>query len=239
MVPRLIFRVGLDIYTNESQYTLRGVTEPGATVTVNGSDVVVSPEGEFSYDTELQADEQTLRVVATLAGAQHTLEQRVVLDTTPPGIGFSSAPSDGGVVRGTVTLRFSRGSEPAEGVLQVTRDDGVTWEDILRIPPESSVLQDFFWDSTAPVSESGPLEDGSYKFRVMAWDRAGNVGFSGIRIWIVQNTPPPAPRDLTAAGGVDTIHLSWLANVEPVSWYRVYRSVLPRAVCSCGRDIRG
>ena len=111
--------------------------------------------------------------------------------------------------------------------MQVTRDDGVTWEDILQIPPEFSVLQDFFWDSTAPVGESGPLEDGSYKFRVMARDRAGNVGFSGIRIWIVQNTPPPAPRDLAAVGGVDTIHLSWLANVEPVSWYRVYRSVLP------------
>lgn len=225
--PALTLEGWLDVYTNVSQYTLRGVTEPGATVRVNGIAVEVGPDGAFSYSTELQPGEQVFTVVATLAGAQHTLSQRVVLDTTAPSIGFSTAPSDGAVVRGTVTLRFSRSSDFAGGALQVTRDDGATWEDILFIPPESSVLQDFLWDSTAPIGESGPLADGPYKFRAMAWDRAGNIGVSQTRIWTIQNTPPTAPRNVTAVGEVDTIVVSWLANVEPVSWYRVYRSILP------------
>ena len=51
--PELELERGIYTATNNSTYTLKGQTEPGATVTVNGASADVDAEGVFSYDLTL------------------------------------------------------------------------------------------------------------------------------------------------------------------------------------------
>ncbi|KJS70576.1 MAG: hypothetical protein JL56_16630 [Desulfotomaculum sp. BICA1-6] len=235
--PALSLDGGLDIYTNNESYTLVGHTEPGATVTVNTEPVTVDTNGSFSYSATLVEGKNTFTVAAAKDSLSHSQRQRVTLDTQVPTVS-SASPSENTVISGTSRHASFSASDIGTGivrrVLQVSRDDGVSWSDVYDFTTEPSY---FYWDTTAPVGEEGPLADGPYKFRALVWDKAGNVSNgTPVRVWIVDNTPPAPPRNLVAAAsteqdGAGQITLTWLANTEPdldsYSPYRVYRATTP------------
>lgn len=72
--------------------TVRGTTEPGATVRISGWEVEVASDGSFSLDAELKDDRNEIKVVAQKSGQKTTqsltIEKNVdtpVLEPVEPG----------------------------------------------------------------------------------------------------------------------------------------------------------
>ena len=115
-------------------------------------------------------------------------------------------------------------------VLQVKRSKELPWKILLKYHPTDKCLSGYYikcwrWRS---------LEDGAYKFRLLVWDRAGNVaGEDLVRIWTIDSTRPEPPTNLTAAEETGKITLSWEASISPdlktSSQYKLYRSTKPEA----------
>lgn len=63
---------------NQREVQITGLTETGATVTVNGRLVMVKNDGTFTYSLPLNAGENLLKIVATdMASNQTTIERKV------------------------------------------------------------------------------------------------------------------------------------------------------------------
>jgi fibronectin type 3 domain-containing protein len=237
--PELELERGIYTATNNSTYTLKGQTEPGATVTVNGASADVDAEGVFSYDLTLIEGSNIITVAATDGTGTHTKKQTVILDTQIPTIYFFT-PGNNTTIGGSnvsidVEARDGSNSKIELIDIQVSPDDGVNWYSIGTLTKDQLYHSSYYssgtyeWDSTAEIEVYGKLSDGSYKFRAIAHDRAGNVSDgSTVRIWILDNTPPAPPANVTATGAADKITLTWAANVETdlhsSDRYRIYRS---------------
>ncbi|MFZ3171039.1 MAG: fibronectin type III domain-containing protein [Carboxydocellales bacterium] len=254
--PPLSLNGGPEVSTTVIPYNLTGTTEPGATVTVNSIAVAVDEAGRFSYEVTLNSATTTLTVAATNSAGTHTSVQKVNLDTTAPYV-FSLQPQDTQndypIMQGTRNeLRAAATDYSGAGVsridLQMSFDDGQTWEVIGSLPsdklyssswdyydPVAGTYQPswsgtYYWDSTVSVGVYGPPADTSYKFRAIAYDKAGTPSNgTPVRIWKINNNPPAAPANLTAVSTMDKVTLSWSANSDPdlnsYNPYRIYRSV--------------
>jgi hypothetical protein len=79
-----------------------------------------------------------------------------------------------------------------------------------------------FQPCTSPQTYTG-LADGSYLFTVRATNGLGNVSDSA-RAWIVDTTPPAAPRGVSTAFGAGWIGIAWRKNTEiDLSGYGLWR----------------
>jgi fibronectin type 3 domain-containing protein len=227
--PPLTLNGGTTAYTNSSSYALTGQTDPSAALTVNGNTVTVNSDGSFSYSAALTGSQTTFTVIATLGGSSHTLQQQVTLDTSIPTCSYWY-PSDSTVVFGhkvQISANFyDSGTGIASTVLQVSRDDGITWINLQPTPASAGEVNYFYWDTTSPVGTSkSPLADGSYKFRLAGYDYAGNAGYSSVHVWTIDNTPPAVPQGISAVATLGKVTLTWTANSEPdLDGYNVYRS---------------
>ncbi|MBU7005798.1 fibronectin type III domain-containing protein [Phosphitispora fastidiosa] len=255
--PALILNGGPEVATTGSPYNLTGTTEPGATVTVNGSDVPVDEAGQFSYDVTLDSAVTTLTVAATNSAGTHTSVQKVNLDSTAPYV-FSLEPQDTvndyPLLKGTQSKLTAKATDySGSGVsridFQMSFNDGQTWDVIGSLPADkmwsyswdyydpvtgtyqTSWTGNYYWDSTVSVGVYGPPADTSYKFRAVAYDKAGTPSNgTPVRIWKINNTPPAAPANLIAIPTMEKVTLSWSANPETdlaSTPYKIYRSVTP------------
>lgn len=226
--PEIILDEGYNVYTNNSGYVLRGTTVPGAIVTVNGEAVLVDEDGKFSYNSVLTVIDNSFTIMSKKDGITHTVKQRVVYDTQVPTINqFSPYYSTYfGPDTARISISTSDNNYIHRQVLQVKRSEELPWEDIIEIPSGQTSV---YLDITSNVGDGGPLEDGAYKFRLLVWDRAGNVaGEDLVRIWTIDSTRPEPPTNLTAAEETGKITLSWEASISPdlktSSQYKLYRS---------------
>ena len=244
--PEIDFEQGVTVFTNNSAYTLRGTTEPGALVTVNGTSVNVGSAGSFEYSAVLNQSETTFTVTAAREGVSHTKRQKVIYDTALP-TGSINYPYDNGTVSGSINITASCYDSSSGGgmsgvgrvMLQVELSEN-NWVDVVELIQTGSGTSSSFsvaWDSREPVG-GAVLRDGGYKFRLMIFDRAGNSNVSAVRTWRLDNTPPMTPTGLYAEdpGGdqskVDQVILKWPNNPDLDELYTgepylVYRSETP------------
>jgi flagellar hook assembly protein FlgD len=80
-----------DLWINQKMLSVQGWVPPGTTLSVNGKEAAVDPEGEYSVDVLLQEGENILEFKASDAvGNLATTERRVFLKTRPPALSLSS-----------------------------------------------------------------------------------------------------------------------------------------------------
>jgi len=243
--PGIDFENGVTAFTNNKVYTLRGTTDPGAAVTVNGTPVDVDADGSFEFSAELSGINATFTVVATKDGVSHTKKQRVTFDNYPPTASITN-PANNSTVSGDVTIRASSNDNSTTGsgrsdidrvLLQIQAGEG-NWVDLAELFLYTSGSATYYtavWDSRAPVNGS-VLPDGVYyTFRVLAYDRAGNSVTSAPHYLRLDNTPPATPVGLyvedtgTDQTKVDQVILAWpnnpdLADLSTSEPYLIYRS---------------
>ncbi|HHW47974.1 MAG TPA: hypothetical protein GXX14_05070, partial [Clostridiaceae bacterium] len=169
----------------------------------------------------------------------HSQSIKLFKDTAIPYI-YSFTPNDNSILSGkqvsiTVEARDGNNSRIKLIEIQVSPDDEKNWytigsmsEDVLT---HSSYYSrgTYLWDSTAIIDGYGKLEDGSYKFRAIAHDRAGNISNgTPVRIWNLDNTAPAPPSGLKATSSLEKITITWDANTESDlasnNRYSIYRS---------------
>jgi len=224
--PEIRVDGGLDVITKNNPYTVTGQTTPGSTMVAGGTPVTVDAEGRFSFTVSLTEGYNSIEISATDAdNLTNTELLTVYLDTVPPTI-YSFTPYDNSVIGGKQAAIYGEAydntGEMGRLVFQISRDDGASWNDIGEITRSYGT---YYWDATADIGGMGPLTDGAYKFRMVAYDKAGNSSNSPVRIWTIDNTAPAAPSNLRATAEEDRIRLNWDSNTETdLSSYRVYRS---------------
>lgn len=248
--PALTLEGGQEVAATDSAYTLHGTTEPGAVVMVNSNPVAVDESGNFAYAVTLGASPTTLTVAATSAAGTHTLSQTVTLDNLVPLV-FTLNPDENTTLKGTSNQLYAAatdlsGSGIARIDFEVSTNDGQSWQVIGSLSSDKLNMStytywdstankyhpswsgNFYWDSTSGIGSSGPLADGAYKFRSVAYDKAGNCSDgTPVRIWKIDNNAPAAPTGLTATGAMEQVSLSWLPSPDTdlsSTPYRVYRS---------------
>lgn len=155
--------------TSNRTVTVSGTTDPGATVTVDGTAVSVSSRGSFSASYTLADGTHTFSVVATNgAGLTQTATRTVTVDTTAPALTLTS-PSSGLLTRDPV-VQVSGTTEPGATVVV----NGVS----------------------AAVSPSGTfsvalsLHEGADTISATATDAAGNQAQASVGVTL--DTTPPA-----------------------------------------------
>ncbi|MBM7573675.1 fibronectin type III domain-containing protein [Aquibacillus albus] len=241
--PSITLDNGTTFATNDSAYTLSGVTEAGAEVSINDETVVVDGNGNFSTDFTLSDGESEFLIEATNDGGTHKKNQTVYFEQDAPYI-YTFNPNDNTTLGGDpygvhFRVRDGESSGIDSVVFQVTTDDGATWDDIKTIE-EDQLSRYSYWDSSLGKSlpywrdtinwdttlNGQKLADGAYKFRLIAYDKAGNASNgSPVRIWTIDNTAPQAPSNLSASAGVDEVSLTWNRNSESdLDDYHIYRS---------------
>jgi fibronectin type 3 domain-containing protein len=243
--PELIVEGDQNAYSSQTAYTIKGRTNPGAALTVNGAAVTIDGEGRFEYPVTLTDAETSFTITAADSSGTNTLVHKVTMDTAVPTVTVLN-PSDNTIVSGkayTVTAHAndSTGSGVSAIVLEVSRDDGATWIEIGR-QDRTKLTQSSYWDASAQrylpywnaqfvwdttvAAGDSPLPDGAYKFRAVAYDMVDNASNGApVRIWGLDNTPPAAPAGLAVTAGVEQNTLSWNHNTETDrQYYRVYRS---------------
>ncbi|MGI6358056.1 MAG: hypothetical protein ACOX2K_05095 [Bacillota bacterium] len=239
--PALELEGGVHVPTNQAAYTLRGQTVAGATVVVNGQSVAVNPDGTFAQVVNLVSGSNAITAIASLGGQSHAKKQTVLLDSAAPSISSFSPGENARIGGSRVSIYVSVSDSGNSGVdyvdLEMTPDNEATWLRIGRWERDdldhysNGAYGYYYWDSTAAIADYGQLVDGSYKFRAIAYDRAGNASNGlPVRVWTVDNTPPAAPVNVQATGTADQITVTWGSSGESdlaSSPYRVYRSTSP------------
>lgn len=146
--------ISIDQYpllTNKTVFLLKGSTNPGATVNVNGKPAQVTTDGAFSAKVTLAEGSNFILIKSELSkGVESTTQIAVTLDTTPPEIMLPGTPE----LIGKQTYAFSGRVEPG----CVVKING----------KEAKVIYDIF-EGTADVSP------GKNIIKVEAVDPAGNV----------------------------------------------------------------
>lgn len=245
--PALTLIRGYTVYTNRSSYELTGKTDPGADVKVNGTAVSVQADGSFSHTAALTAGKQDFTVTATNAAGTNTLKQRVTLDQEKPVV-TSFTPADDSPISGPSNeLRVASTDQGVAGFgkieYQVSLTDGLSWQTFAvrddtgfnqtNQTAYSTIDTRYYWNAFDPVEGIGALPDGPYKFRVLVYDRAGNVSDGiPVRVWVVNNAPYGVvigkPADFKLENKIEEIKLTWLKNVDTYTKkYRIFRSESP------------
>jgi YD repeat-containing protein len=249
--PNLTLDAGLNVISNTNPYAVTGITDQGASVLVNGAAATVSQDGSFSCQVTLTEGANNIVISASNAYGIRTLQQSITLDSKPPLV-TTFNPVDNSTVGGhSVSLYASARDGTGSGVdhvgFQVSRDDGATWNDLGTLQNSQLTFSTYYdstygcclpyayghynWDTTVAAGVYGPLADGAYKFRAVAYDKAGNASDgTPVHVWIINNTPPAAPPNLTASSGIDQINLTWSTGYAAnLSSFNVYRSSTPGA----------
>jgi len=157
----------------QADVTISGMTEMGASVTVDGSAASVDPTGVWSMDVALSEGTNTLTVEATDAvGNTNTVLVHIVLDTTAPTLSIT-APADGAhVSEASVVVT---GTTEAGAMVYV---DGVLAETVSTTGWEAMVV----------------LAEGSNTVTVTAQDALGNS--ESMTLEVIYDPPYATPDDL-------------------------------------------
>lgn len=101
--------------TNNPSVTVRGTTDPGATVTIDGTPEPVSSTGAFSGTFSLPEGAHTFSVIATnAAGTTTTATVTIAVDTTAPALTVTAPANDATVIVPTVLVTGT--TEPGASV---------------------------------------------------------------------------------------------------------------------------
>ena len=207
-VPKLILTSPQDgSWTNISQVEVKGITEIGATVYVNG-EPVPTYSGRFASTLFLTEGENRISVDAVdRAGNVMPLTRTVVLDSVPPVLRIESPLGSGMVADRTLDIRG-------------TLDDGTISNIVvngLLVPVEGLRFQKSF-----------RLEEGLNIVTVEAWDRAQNYASRTFRITL--DTLPPMLQVIEPDGNIVTRQstLDMRGRVEPGVTFRITGS--PNAI---------
>jgi hypothetical protein len=153
--------------TNQPTITVRGETEPGATIRINENVVAVDPNGRFEVKVMLTEGENNISIVATDAAGNEVHAFRIVnLDSVPPTITIITPPN--GMVTNVGELDI-RGM--ANGATSV-KLNGIA----IKLLGETFVT----------TQKLGP---GVNTLLFEAWDNAGN--YASLQISVIQDSNPP------------------------------------------------
>jgi parallel beta-helix repeat protein len=153
---------------NRTRLVVRGATEPGAYVIVNGVPALVNPDGSFESELELSEGPNNLTVYSAdqyrnFAWANRT----IVVDTLPPAIAVLSP------LNGSLTNR------PRLTVAGQSEDGAAVLLDGVSLPADHG-------NFTASVN----LTEGPNRLVFWAVDAAGNRNSTALIVWL--DTVPPA-----------------------------------------------
>ncbi len=181
-VPKLILTSPAEgSWTNISQVEVKGITEIGATVYVNG-EPVPTYSGRFASTLFLTEGENRISVDAVdRAGNVMPLVRTVVLDSVPPVLRIESPLGSGMVADRTLDIR---------GSLDDTTISNIVVNGLL-VPVEGLRFHKSF-----------RLEEGLNLVMVEAWDRAQNYASRTFRITL--DTLPPMLQVIEPGGDVVT-----------------------------------
>ena len=168
-------------FTNITPVTLRGtVSDPNATVTVNGLSAFVSG-GTFNVQMPLIEGTNTLTAVAKNAGGnQATASIVVTLDTTPPHVSVTTPANNSTTTDSSISV---------SGIVN----------DIVVGTVNNQDAQVTVNGISAPVSNRSfsaanvPLNLGSNTIQIVARDRVGNGVTTNIVVTRVASNSPPLP----------------------------------------------
>src|SRR5437867_4000312 len=151
--------------TRQATVTVSGITEVGATMTVNGDPVPVNPNGSFSTVVSLAEGPNTITVVATdPQGNTAQVVKSVTLDTTAPSVAVMS-PLDGVRVNTTVVHVSGTASDVGSGLA------GLSVNGVLLAPSGA-------WNADIPFA------DGTHTITATAEDLAGNTAMRTLTVTI-------------------------------------------------------
>lgn len=163
-----VISVELPALAGSTPLVLTGSTEPGATLTLNGSPLTVGSDGSFSASVALAEGANALLFVATdAAGNRATRSGTVVLDSTSPTVSIAS-PAAGALLT-TRVVTVSGTTEPL-AMVSVNGVGGAA-------------------DGTGSFSVQIGLPEGATSITVVATDAAGHVGSASVSV-TVDTTPP-------------------------------------------------
>jgi uncharacterized protein YfaP (DUF2135 family) len=160
---------------NTTPVKVEGKTDPGALLTlsaqgVDNEVVFVNATGAFEFDLNLTEGENELSLEATdKAGNEASKSLTVVLDTVAPPLTILSPP-EGLVTNSSQVLVTGR-----------TEGDGKATVTINGLPMDL--------DDNGTFSQPFQLSDGTYNFKVVAKDKAGNTVVAERNV-TVDTTPP-------------------------------------------------
>ena len=183
--PDLVITSPSTDLTRQSQVTVAGWTEVGATVTVNGGPVAVAGDGTFSIPVPLVEGANTILVTATDPSANsRSATISITMDSTPPSLSVTG-PTAGAWINTNVVRVTGTASDTGSSLAQISVDG------VVLIP-------------TSPWTANLAMLDGAHTITVTATDRAGNTATSTVTI-TVDTVPPPLSlssptTDLTTAG---------------------------------------
>ena len=116
-------------------------------------------------------------------------------------------------------------------LIEYSKDDGVTFKTLYdgtlnyyyKWNERYYYYKDFSWNTLGDLPENR-FADSSYIIRLTVFDLANNQGVM-TRNYVVDNTPPPAPTNVTAIGSTNMVTLKWdpiLEDVDAVNTYKIY-----------------
>ncbi len=193
-----------DLVTTDPLLTIVGRSEPGASVTINGVAITLSPTGDFNHTLDLLSGTNTITFIATDdLGNSRTLTILAVLDNTPPPVTFDHK---GKWETNTSSFVIS-GQKEVNATIYVDGDH-----------PE------FFSSSTFSVTVE--LEEGLNSIFVFSEDSVGN-NWNQTLVILLDTTPPTLtvrglPEFTSSAllnleGNVDDEGASVTVNGQPIT----------------------
>jgi len=91
--PPVLFLLGVPFITNHTPITVTGLTETGAVLTINDTDIAVDAQGRFSTTLSLSEGDNLLTATAADAmGNSIVVTQTVTLDRIPPPLSLTYPP---------------------------------------------------------------------------------------------------------------------------------------------------
>ena len=165
--PVLVLMAPADsLLTREDTVVVKGIVEPGVSLTIGGTVVVPDPNGAFSKVVSLGQGKNTITVVAIDgAGNRNAAVRTVTLDSTPPAVQITAPKEGDKVTAAQITVRVS--ADP-EARLYLNG----------RLLPGKGL-----------VNRTVLLVEGSNTIEVLAVDPAGNEGRAVVHV--VLDTRPP------------------------------------------------
>ncbi|HKN07035.1 MAG TPA: Ig-like domain-containing protein [Thermoplasmata archaeon] len=155
--------------TNNPSVTVSGSTDPGTTVTIDGSPVAVAANGSFSQTYAMADGSHAFVVIAKNAAGLSTQQTTTVtVDTSPPPLAISS-PLTGSITKNPVA-QVTGTTEPGATVSV----NGV----------QAAV------SSLGAFSVSVSLQEGSNVITAIATDSAGNTAAASVTVTLDTVAPP-------------------------------------------------
>jgi len=156
-------------FTNNPSVVVSGTTDPGTTLTIDGSPVAVAVNGSFSHTYAMADGSHTFLVVAKNAAGLSTQQTAsVTVDTTAPSVTIST-PLTGSLTKNPVAV-VTGTTESGSSVVV----DGV----------QASV------SSGGAFSVAVSLQEGSNTITAVATDPAGNMASSSVTVTLDTIAPP-------------------------------------------------